>query len=599
MTMWQKLRARARDAGRLPGRAARPIQLFTRLRLLVLGPEELTAIVFWAALIGIGGALASVAFREAIRGIQWLATGHSGSLVRTASSLDAIRRLAIPTLGGLAAGAILQFGGRLVRATRSVEYMEAVAVGDGVVAARPTLLRALSSLLSIGSGGSIGREGPMVQLAALIGSKIGVLRRVPLPRRRLLVACGAAAGIASAYNAPIAAAVFVAEIVMGSFAMESFGPLLVASVSADAMIHRLLGYAPVFQVPPVHFGDNWELALYALLGVLLGHLAPPFLALLDWSKARFEQLPVPKFLKLGLGGFIVGLISLRYPEVWGNGYSVVDSILHDHLAGALLLGVFLAKVASTASTVGSGAVGGVLTPTLFIGAAVGAATGEALRVALPHMTSGSEAFAVVGMGAFLAGTTHAPFTAVLLVFEMTLDHQVVLPLILACVTANYVAKIYRRGDSIYRSALEPDVPVGAPPAWRLRTVAELAKPAVAVFDQGTTIRAMLEGLPVHPVHTVYVVDGLRELVGVLDPRDVLSGIERGRLAPENAVLTASIPPKATLTPDLGLTAALDLFLREDSAVLPIVASQWRATLQGELSRNDLMLALQDRLATMR
>ncbi len=590
-------RRRAKDSADLPSTATRPIPFVTRIRLLVLGPEELTAIVLWAALIGIGGALASVAFREGIRAIQWLATGQSGSIVHTASTLDGVRRVLVPTLGGLAAGLVLEFGGRLVRATRSIDYMEAVAVGDGVIGARPTVLRALSSLLSIGSGASIGREGPMVQLAALIGSKIGVLRRVPLPRRRLLVACGAAAGIASAYNAPIAAAVFVAEIVMGSFAMESFGPLLVASVSADAMIHRLLGYAPVFQVPAVHFGDNWELILYALLGVLLGHLAPPFLALLDWSKARFAALPVPLFAKLALGGLIVGLISLKYPEVWGNGYSVVDAILHNRLAGALLLGVFLAKVASTASSVGSGAVGGVLTPTLFIGAAVGAAIGEGLRLALPHMTSGSEAFAAVGMGAFLAGTTHAPFTAILLVFEMTLDHQVVLPLILACVTAHYVAKIYRRGASIYRGALEPAVVPGAPTAWRLRTVAELTKRAVSVIDQGMTVRAMLEGLPVQPVGTVYLVDGLGELVATLDPRAVMGGVEQGRIKPESTVLEVSAPARATLTPDLGLTAALEIFLREDASVLPVIASQWRATLQGELSRNDLMLALQERLAT--
>ena len=595
MTLWQKFRARRADP--VGATTRRPIQLLTRIRLLVFGPEELTAIVFWAAVIGIGGALASVAFREGIRAFQLLATGQSGSIVRTAASLDAVRRLLVPTLGGLAAGLVLQFGGRLVRATRSVDYMEAIAVGDGILSARAALLRALSSLFSIGTGGSIGREGPMVQLAALIGSKIGMLRRVPLPRRRLLVACGAAAGIASAYNAPIAAAVFVAEIVMGSFAMESFGPLLVASVSADAMIHRLLGYAPVFQVPPIHFGDNWELALYALLGVLLGHLAPPFLALLDWSKAGFARLPLPLFARLALGGLVVGLVSLKYPEVWGNGYSVVDAILHGRLAGALLVGVFLAKVVSTAASVGSGAVGGVLTPTLFIGASIGAAIGGALQLMFPRMTSGAEAFGVVGMGAFLAATTHAPFTAVLLVFEMTLDHQVVLPLILACVTANYIAKIYRRGSSIYSGALEPVTVLGSLPPWRLRTVAELTKPAGAAVDQALSIRSMLEGLPAQPVQAVYVIDGLGELMGTLDPRDVLARVAAGAIDPEAAVLSITRPATATVTPDLGLTAALDLFLREDVPTLPVIASQWRATLQGELSRSDLMLALQERIST--
>ena len=175
--------------------------------------------------------------------------GEFGGLVAAASGLDRIHRVIVPVLGGVAAGLVIQIGAAWVYAKRSVDYMEAVAVGDGMIAARPTLIRSVSSLLTIASGGSIGREGPMVQLAALIGSKVGQIRKAPMPRRRLLVACGAAAGIASAYNAPIAGALFVAEIVMGSFAMESFGPLLVASVSADATIHRVLGYGPVFNVP--------------------------------------------------------------------------------------------------------------------------------------------------------------------------------------------------------------------------------------------------------------------------------------------------------------------------------------------------------------
>ena len=240
--------------------------------------------MFWAALIGVGGALASVAFRELIHALEWAITGNSGRLVAAAISLRSCPPRHRAGTRGVAAGLVIQLGAAWVYAKRSVDYMEAVAVGDGIIAARPTLIRSISSLLTIASGGSIGREGPMVQLAALIGSKVGQLRKAPTPRRRLLVACGAAAGIASAYNAPIAGALFVAEIVMGSFAMESFGPLLVASVSADATIHRVLGYGPVFNVPAFHFGENWELIFYAIFGVLLGHLAPPFLALLDWSK---------------------------------------------------------------------------------------------------------------------------------------------------------------------------------------------------------------------------------------------------------------------------------------------------------------------------
>ncbi len=590
-------RLRGAAALRRAAAAAQPtIHFLSRLRLLVMGHEELTAIIFWAALIGICGALASVVFREGIHMFQWLLTGEYGSLERVASDRVGIRRAIVPVIGGLGAGLVLQYGAKFFGANRAVDYMEAVVVGDGVIAARPTLLRSVSSLLSIGSGGSIGREGPMVQLAALIGSKVGLFNRAPMPRRRLLVACGAAAGIASAYNAPIAGALFVAEIVMGSYAMESFGPLLVASVSADATIHRLLGYGPVFQIPAFHFGDNWELILYAVLGVLLGHLAPPFIALLEWSKTRFAAIPGPLFLKLGLGGLIVGLISLRFPQVWGNGYGIVDAIMHSRLTGALLLAVLLAKVLSTASTVGSGAVGGVFTPTLFIGSAVGALFGGALHLILPHVVSEPGAFAVVGMGGFLAATTHAPLTSVLMIFEMTLDHQVVLPLILACVTAHYAAKVYRGGASIYHESLAPVAPHGTVADWGARNVGDLVKPAAAVVSDTDTVRTMLEKLPRHAVRRVYLVNKDQELVASVDPNAIRARLKSRELDLGTALLTLSTPTKTTLTPELSLTAGLEIFLREKVTVLPVIAGQWRTTLLGEVARHDLLLALQDRIA---
>ncbi|MBS0389410.1 MAG: chloride channel protein, partial [Proteobacteria bacterium] len=307
----------------------------TRARLLLLGHEDLTGLVFWAALTGFLGALASVAFREGIRLFERLLTGEVGGLVGAASALPDWRRVVTPVVGGIAAGLVLHLGARLLGRRRSIDYMEAVVVSDGAIAARPTLVRTLSSLFTIGSGGSIGREGPMVQLAALLGSKLGFLSHAPVPRRRLLVSCGAAAGIAAAYNAPIAGALFVAEIVLGSIAMESFGPLLVASVTANVTIHRFLGYGPVFAVPHVEFGANWELFVYGLLGVVLGHLAPSFLGLIEMTKERVAKLRAPAYVKLGVGGLVVGLISVLYPQVWGNGYSVVGTILTGGLTGWL------------------------------------------------------------------------------------------------------------------------------------------------------------------------------------------------------------------------------------------------------------------------
>jgi len=590
------LKERAASALRRIADFCRPsVQFLTRMKLVVIGHEELTAIVFWAALIGILGAFASVIFREGIHLFQWALTGEYGSLEHVASTRVGIRRAIVPIIGGLGAGLVLQYGAKFLGDARSVDYMEAVVVGDGVIGARPTLLRSIASLLSIASGGSIGREGSMVQLSALVGSKVGLYNRAPTPRRRLLAACGAAAGIASAYNAPIAGALFVAEIVMGSYAMESFGPLLVSSVTADATIHRMLGYGPVFQIPAFHFGDNWELILYALLGVFLGHLSPPFVALLEWSKVRFAALRMPQFMKLGLGGLIVGIVSLRFPQVWGNGYGIVDSIMHDRLAGTLLLAVLLAKVLSTASTVGSGAVGGVFTPTLFVGSAVGALFGGVMHFLLPQVVSEAGAFAVVGMGGFLAATTHAPLTSVLMIFEMTLDHEVVLPLILACVIAHYVAKVYRGGASIYQHHLMP-AHDGAVADWGAKTVGEIIKPAAAVAGEADTMAAVLAKMPRRPARRVYLVNKDQELVASLDPAAIRERIKKRELDPGTPAIDVSTPAKTVLTPDQSLTAALELFLREKATVLPVVAGQWRTTLLGEVTRHDLLLALQDRIA---
>ncbi len=246
----------------------------------------------------------------------------------------------MPVVGGVLAGAVLHFVGRTFVSSKAVDYMEAVIVGDGKIGFRASILRSFGSLLTISSGGSIGREGSMVQLSAMLGSRLGLFARAPIPRLRLMVACGAAAGIAAAYNAPISGALFVSEIVLGSTAMESFGPLVVSSVISNATIHRFLGYGPVFDVPHVIWSSsNVELIFYVLLGVLLGHLAPPFLALLDFAKSQFVRLKLPLYWQLGLGGVIVGChLRSSCPQVWGNGYSVVSHILQGQLLRPLAAG---------------------------------------------------------------------------------------------------------------------------------------------------------------------------------------------------------------------------------------------------------------------
>jgi CIC family chloride channel protein len=570
-----------------------PLSLRTRLRLVLLGHEDLASIIFWAALVGFCAALSSVAFREGLRLLELLFTGQATSLELAATGMVWWRRVLLPLCGAVAAGFILRQAGRVLASPRAVDYMEAVRVGDGAISVRATLVNSLSSLLTISSGGSIGREGPMVQLAAMLGSRIGRFARAPIPRLRLMVACGGAAGIAAAYNAPISGALFVSEIILGGMAMESFGPLVVASVVSSATVHRFLGYAPVYQVPRVQFASNWELIFYVVLGVLLGHLAPPFLASLDFAKARFVRLKLPLPWQLGLGGLIVGLISVAVPEVWGNGFGAVGNILNAHLIGWWLLAVLLAKLLATAATVGSGAVGGVFTPTLFLGCAIGALFGGVLHALLPGVTSVPAAYALVGMGGFLAATTHAPLTAILMLFEMTLDYDMVLPLMLACVTAHYTAKVYRRGESIYHAALKGRA---SGDEWQLSHVAALIKPASAVFPRNTSLKEMFEKLPRRPLERAYVTDGA-ELVGWLDLRGLLAALRAGTVDGDATVESVARPANLVLTEDLPLGAALDVFLRARANVLPVIGGQWRNNLLGEISRQDVLLAMQDRMVS--
>jgi len=571
------------------------LSLVTRLRLLLFGHEDLAGIIFWAALTGFLGALASWLFRLGTRLLERVFTGQQTTgIVEAALQLVWWHRMVVPVAGGLLAGLILHWAGRVLTVPRAVDYMEAVLVGDGRISFRTTLLSSLSSLCSIASGGSIGREGPMVQLAAMAGSKCGVVARASIPRLRLMVACGAAAGIAAAYNAPISGALFVSEIVLGNTAMESFGPLVVASVTSNATIHRIFVEGPLFAVPQIQFASNMELVFFIVLGVLLGHLAPPFLNFVDFAKSRFVRLHLPPYWQLGLGGVVVGAVSIFVPQVWGNGYSVVGDILSGELHGGWLLTVLAAKVLATAATVGSGAVGGIFTPTLFIGCAIGAAVGELLHTAMPTIASVPAVYALIGMGGFLAATTHAPLTSILMIFEMTGDYDIVLPLMLACVTAHYTAKVYRHGESVYHHSLARAAAAAAPDDWRLRTVEPLIKPPAATVPRTTSVRDLLEQLPNRPLERVYVVDG-DQLIAWLDPRRLLDQVQKGAIQGSAHVEHVAHPVSLVLSPDMALGTALDGFLREQATVLPVTRGPWRNSLVGEVSRRDVLLAIQDRL----
>ena len=559
------------------------VPLLVRLRL-----SDWQKTIVLAALIGALGAVATVGFREGIMLIERLVFGRSDSLVRIAESLAWWQRLAAPAGGGVLAGLLLAWARRTAGGRAGGDYMEAIALGDGDLPVRVSALRALSSAATVASGGAIGREGPMVQLAALTGSLIGRWRDAPIPRRRLMVACGAAAGVATAYGAPIAGALFVAEIVLRSVAIDSLGPLLVAAVAANLTATELVGFAPTYQMPGFALPHGAAALMLSGLGIVAGLAAPLYLWLLDRAHGVFGQWQAPLWLKLGTGGLIVGAFSLASPAVWGNGYSVVNSILHGGWAWTALVTVLVLKLMAVAATTGSGAVGGIFTPTLFVGAVVGALSGALAQTLWPGALPASASVAV-GMGAFLAACTHAPLTSVLMIFEMTENYGLVVPLMLACVLGYYISRALRPA-SIYANAAgtaSPN-PVLTMAAYFLRTNS-------ATVRAGQSVRELEEAFLRHRWPHVYVLDETRKFLGAISLHDLAPLLRDPATADGGwpaGLLRKDYPRVRDMTPSWQV---LETFATHPGERLPVLDGEGR--LLGHVTKTDLVLMFRERLST--
>lgn len=562
------------------------LKLRTRAQTLFRLSDAHTMLI-WSAIVGVGGAFATMAFREGIDLMQHLISGQSGSFVQMAKRLPWYVRFWMPAAGGFLAGCVLLLATRGDKKAGKTDYMESVALGNGVVPVRQSLWRSVSSLLTIGSGGSIGREGPMVQLAALAASLVGRFAHFDPPRLRLLVACGAAAGITSAYNAPIAGAFFVSEIVLGGIAMESLGPMIVASVVANIVMREFGGYRPPYEMPVFPAVTGPEVLLFVVLGALCGVLAPQFLHLLDASKNQFKRLPVPLPVRLAFGGLVVGVISVWVPDVWGNGYSVVNHILHSPWTWQALVAVLVFKVIATSATVGSGAIGGVFTPTLFVGAVFGSLFGLAMQAVWPGHTSAYFAYAIVGMGAFLTGATQAPLMAILMIFEMTLSYQVVLPLLASCVFAYFVARATGT-TSMYEITLHHHQDAEERSRIRTTQMRELIQPAQTVVPLTASVADMTRVFLEYPVKYLYVTDDTGRFRGAVALKDITSDLLDKRDTTDKTAAHYAHTPFPLLTPDMPLATALERFMAFQGERLPVIESEAEPTLAGVVYKTSLL-----------
>lgn len=551
-------------------------------------PTDLQLTLLWAGIVGFCGAICSIGFRLATGAVHKLLTGSPAPhLSESFAHLPLWMRLIVPGMGGLIAGAILQFGMRWHGQLTTTDYMEAVVLGDGKISTRRSLVKCLSALFSIASGGSIGREGPLVQLSSLVASIAGRLQKWSPPRLRLLVGCGAAAGIASAYNAPIAGAVFVAEIVLGSVAMEIFGPLVFSSVIATLTVRGFLGGNPLFEIPPFQLNGNWEIIPYLLLGLFAGLLAPWFIRLLRASERLAGQIVAPVSVKMCGGGLIVGLIAVFHPEVCGNGYSAVNAILKGEWVWQTLAVILILKVLATSATFGSGAVGGVFTPTLFVGASFGFLFGDVTQHFAGHLNP--SAFALVGMGAFLAAATHAPIMAIIMIFELTLDYQIILPLMLACVVGYYTSvSIEKR--SIYADPLQRKGAGDYRQQLAELHVRDLMKPNPLAIQPTARFAEIGEKFIASPVNYIYVTDNGR-FVGAVSLHDIKRYLNSPHLA--ELVIAEDIVRDRfpTVRPEASLAEAMERFAHHDGERLPVVGNSGDNRLLGTISKTDVILAL--------
>lgn len=553
-------------------------------------PSEVQATLLWAGLVGCVGGFCAMAFRAAIQGILWSWTGHTGSFEQVAAKIAWWQRLVIPSAGGLLAGLALHFGARFARGDRSTDYMEAVAIHQGTLSFRQSATKTLSSLLTIGSGGSIGREGAMVQLSAMLASVLGLRASLSTPRLRLLVACGAAGGIAAVYNVTIAAALFVAEIVLGSIAMESLGPLLMAAVASSLVSRYFGGAEPYFQSPPFKLLSPWELIPYSATGIALGVAAPAYIRLLRKSEDWLTALVPHVYWRMALGGLLVGALAVPFPEVWGNGRTMVNLVLSNPWPWPLLASILVCKVAATAITTGSGAVGGVFTPTMFTGAMLGCLAGHALDALWPGQTAGPQAYALVGLGGFLAAVTRAPLMSMLMLFEMTLDYGIVLPLILVCVTAYYTARSLQ-GDSIYSESLRRKQPAATHAEAAALRVRDLIKPPPPTVIEATPFSEIARLFASQPYRHLPVVSLQGSLRGIIALREIEAHLQRHE--PSEWVTAASLmrTDLQMVTPDISLHEALEAFGSYHRERLPVVSSLQEPTLLGYVSKTDLLLTL--------
>ncbi len=554
-------------------------------------PNDRIVDVIAVLIIGLGSGAGVMFFKFAY---HWLGGVMFTDLGGWLGQWGAWTIVLIPVIGGLVVGLLHQFLIARERHHGVSGIMEAVALAGGRLRYWRAPLKILTSIISLGAGASVGPEDPSVQIGANLGSLVGQKLQISGERTRIMVAMGAAAGIAAAFNAPIAGVFFAIEIVLGELTSAAFGWIVFGSVLSAVVTRAVVGQNPAFPVPSYSLGSAWELPLYLGLGLVAAIVSVVYIRAIYLAQDWFQHSPLPKWVRPVITGAIVGVIGLYFPQIFGDGYAAVGKILSGQsLILWLLVALLALKIVATSINLGSGFMGGLFAPSLFLGAALGGAYGVLMKSMFPSLDIAPSAFALVGMAAVLAGAVHAPVTAIMLLFEMTDDFHIVLPLMFAVAVSIFIsealqpASVYevsllRKGIRLQRGK---DVDV-----LETLKVAEVMKPAPDIIAIQTPLHEVSSLFTREHVHGLPVLNGKGELCGMITMADIERAIEQN---PENLQLPAGqfcSKKLVVVHPDYTIQQALRLMGRYDIGRLPVVDPVNPRKLLGWLSRVDLVRA---------
>src|SRR5437868_3572074 len=509
----------------------------------------------------------------------------------------------VPVIGGLIVGIMAKYGTPKIKGHGIPEAMEAVLVNRSRIAPRVAILKPISAAIAIGTGGPFGAEGPIIQTGGALGSLVGQVLHTTAAERKVLLACGAAAGMSATFNTPIAGVILAIELLLFEFKSRSFIPLVIASTLATAVHMRLLGAGPMFSVASMDFGIPRALPFYLILGVLCGLGAVAFSKSLYWTEDQFEKLPVDELWWPAIGALGLGIIGYFVPRILGVGYDTISDILNANLALKLLIIVMIAKAIALVISLGSGTSGGLLAPMFMSSAALGGA----FAIGTNHLFSGANlspgAFALVAMGAVFGAASRATFSFIIFAFEITRDYNSVLPLMLVSVIADGIAMILMPSASIMKEKLarrglrihqdyEADV-------LQQVLVSETMDPEAPTIPADMPVRELADRIGRHDPTVsrhqgMLLVDAEGKIVGIITRGDVLRALDEDPSG-STTVLEAGSRKLILTYPDEVLHEAAAKMLRNNVGRLPVVDRNDPQRVIGYLGRPGIMAARLRRL----